>query len=333
VSAIGFTRARTVGPVLRAVEAGGGSVARVFRRAELPASLVDEPDRPVLLRDQFRLVTCAAREIGDDALPARLSVAGGVRGLGPLGSRVAAAPTLRDAIARAHRLTPALLQTATWTGLVDRGATAEYGYAVTEGLAEGRQANELLALGYLLGAVRHFMGPGWQPVRAVVTGATLPGRAALESVLGCSLALGARAGLLFPADILDVRNPDPPRDRDSDGAPALPDPDDWAACLAALIRAGESAARPDLDRLSGRLGLARRTLQRRLRAQGTSFAEIRERALVARAEAWLRTGDMPIGEVAARLGYAEPAHFSRAFRKATGRAPRTAARALRVTTP
>ncbi len=110
-------------------------------------------------------------------------------------------------------------------------------------------------------------------------------------------------------------------------------PGDWAACLGALIHLGEAGGQPKLDDLCHRLGMTRRTLQRRLEAEGTAFAEIRARVLVARAEAWLRAGHVPIGEVAARLGYADPAHFSRAFRTATGPSPSMAARALRVTAP
>ena len=61
----GLTRARSMGPVADIVERSGGSVARAFRRAELPLRLIDEPDRLILLRDQLNLVECAAREIGD----------------------------------------------------------------------------------------------------------------------------------------------------------------------------------------------------------------------------------------------------------------------------
>ncbi|SFL41558.1 AraC-type DNA-binding protein [Methylobacterium pseudosasicola] len=328
MSGVGFTRARSIGPVIQAVEASGGSVARVFRRAALPASLVDEPDRPVLLRDQFRLLTCAAREIGDDALPARLSVDSGLQGLGPLGLRVAAAPTLRHAIERAHALTPKLLQTATWTGLTVRGPLAQYGYAVTELIGIGRQENEILALGYLLGVVRHFMGPSWQPTRAIVTGGALPGRLTIEAVLGCPITLGPHAGLIFPVDILNAINPGPLSDLEPDEAAPIPDPIDWAACLTELLRAGEPSGPPKLDRLCDRLGLTRRTLQRRLEAQGTSFAKIRGQVLITRAEALLRTPGLPIGEIAYQLGYSDPAHFSRAFRQATGQSPRAAARTL-----
>ena len=61
-----------MGPVVEMVERSGGSVARVFRQAELPLRLIEQPDQLILLRDQLALVESAAREIGDETLPLRL---------------------------------------------------------------------------------------------------------------------------------------------------------------------------------------------------------------------------------------------------------------------
>ena len=94
----GLTKARSMGPVAELVERSGGSIARVFRRAELPLRLIEEPDRLILLKDQLNLVECAAREIGDDALAARLSTEAGVAGLGPYGQQSAMMPRLDRAL-------------------------------------------------------------------------------------------------------------------------------------------------------------------------------------------------------------------------------------------
>jgi hypothetical protein len=67
----GFTKARSNGALADAVE--GGSITRVFARAELPLSLIDQPEMLVPLRAQVLLLEYASREIGDDALSARLA--------------------------------------------------------------------------------------------------------------------------------------------------------------------------------------------------------------------------------------------------------------------
>ncbi|HML27622.1 MAG TPA: AraC family transcriptional regulator ligand-binding domain-containing protein, partial [Hyphomicrobium sp.] len=110
----------------------------------MPSDLLHEPDKLLLLRDQVRLLACAVDELGDPALPAKLSTNVGAAGLGPLGRRVCASDTLGEAIARAEAETPQLLQTSTWTGLakIDEKSVL-YGYQITERIDIGRQTNEV----------------------------------------------------------------------------------------------------------------------------------------------------------------------------------------------
>lgn len=316
----GLTRALTMGPIAEAVRTAGGSLARVFGRAGMPLTLLDTPDRLILLRDQLALVEAAIREIGDPSLPARLSTATGIAGLGPIGVQVRLADSLGAALQRIEVVTPLLLQTATWTGLQRRGAEAFYGYAVRERIEVGRQMNEVLALGYLLGTVRHFLGAAWQPERAMVTGAHLVARGEIEALFGCPVALGPQAGLVFPAHHLDAPNPN--RFGIREAAEDEPIGSDLGTCVAYLIELGLDEARPSIDGIAGRLGLSRRTLQRRLEAEGTGYAEIQRRVLIRRAKSLLAAGRLPIGRIGIELGYAEAAHFSRAFLEWTGVTPR-----------
>ncbi|WP_244475994.1 AraC family transcriptional regulator [Methylobacterium sp. Leaf93] len=310
-----------MGPIAEAVSAAGGSLTRVFGRAEIPLTLLDTPDRLILLRDQLRLVNAAIREIGDPSLPARLSTGIGIAGLGPIGVQVRTAETLGSALARVEIVTPLLLQTATWTGLRRKGANAFYGYTVLERIESGRQANEILALGYLLGTVRHFLGPTWRPDHAVVTGATMSGRGEIQEQFGSEIAFGSRAGLIFPAFHLDTPNPN--RDDPDRLATAEDEPigDDLAACVAHLIELDLDEARPSIDGVARRLGLSRRTLQRRLDDLGTRYSDIRDRIMAQRAKTLLTGETLSIARIACELGYADTSHFTRAFLEWTGTTP------------
>jgi AraC-like DNA-binding protein len=68
------------------------------------------------------------------------------------------------------------------------------------------------------------------------------------------------------------------------------------------------------------LGMSERTLQRRLRAEGTTFEDLVDGVRRARSLAYL-DARMPIAEVAYLLGYAEPSVFHRAFKRWTGHSP------------
>jgi AraC-like DNA-binding protein len=74
--------------------------------------------------------------------------------------------------------------------------------------------------------------------------------------------------------------------------------------------------------VSRAMGIGARTLQRKLKASGTSFrgllAEVRREL----AEQHLHNPQMSIAEIADRLGYSHPSEFHRAFRSSNGIAPR-----------
>lgn len=76
-----------------------------------------------------------------------------------------------------------------------------------------------------------------------------------------------------------------------------------------------------IDEVARTLGCSRNTLYRRLRAEGTSFEQIRDRLRQKRATAWMREG-ASVKETAYRLGFSDPAAFSRAFKRWTGRSPK-----------
>jgi AraC-like DNA-binding protein len=64
-----------------------------------------------------------------------------------------------------------------------------------------------------------------------------------------------------------------------------------------------------------------RTMQRRLAEVELTYREVLEQARYDRAAVLLTQSDMAIAGIARRLGYSEPTHFSRAFRRMAGISP------------
>jgi AraC-like DNA-binding protein len=87
------------------------------------------------------------------------------------------------------------------------------------------------------------------------------------------------------------------------------------AALPALLRA-RAATAPCAARA---LGLGRRTFERHLDAEGTSFRVLLDEARFSMARSWLDA--VAIAEVADRLGYGDVRAFDRAFRRWTGTTP------------
>lgn len=69
------------------------------------------------------------------------------------------------------------------------------------------------------------------------------------------------------------------------------------------------------------LGIPLRTLQRRLAEEGKPFRRLMEETRLELAQRLMRHSDLPLSDIAAALGYAEPAIFTRFFRRCTGYAP------------
>ena len=87
----------------------------------------------------------------------------------------------------------------------------------------------------------------------------------------------------------------------------------YTAHLSAFLNSHEPPL-PDLGAAAAHLHLSERTLNRRLREEGTSFREIRVRLLNHWARQYLTETDLSVEAIAATLGYQDAANFRRAFR-------------------
>lgn len=95
---------------------------------------------------------------------------------------------------------------------------------------------------------------------------------------------------------------------------------DVRAALAIELRGGE----PSAERVAASLAMHPKTLTRRLRTEGTTFRRLLDEVRLRLAERYLRQPGLSVEEVAYLLGYSEGSAFHRAFRRWTGRAPRSA---------
>lgn len=90
--------------------------------------------------------------------------------------------------------------------------------------------------------------------------------------------------------------------------------------IATLLRTTEPPL-PDLGEVAQGLHLSARTLNRRLKAENTSFRQLKSQALASRAKLYLRESGMSVEAIAEALGYKDTSNFRRAFRKDAGCSP------------
>ena len=87
--------------------------------------------------------------------------------------------------------------------------------------------------------------------------------------------------------------------------------------LRALLNAGHATE----DAVARAFAVHRRTLNRRLRAEGVTFRQLLDESRLEVAQQMLRNSDAAVEQIASGLGYSGASAFGRAFRRWTGQAP------------
>ena len=317
----GYTRASALGPISDFVNARGGSIERVFRRVDLPLSILDNPDLPLPLSEQFDVLSEAGRETGDPFFGASLGRLVSMKKLSAFGAWVSAAPTLAGSIDRSERGLNRFLQTATDLQLRVRGRTARWSIEFLDKGHDGRFQNELLGVSYLIDGIRQYAGGRWSPtlIRSTCVGADQA--RALERIFEAPVLHDAPVSSVEFDVALLAATGTPERSPDFKAEPTIPPATAFHEEVAALSAIALLEGKPKIDWVARKLDTSRRSLQRHLASEGSSFSDVLEGLLKDRAVYLLRSTDRSVTDIALRLGYSDAAHFSRAFRRWTGMAP------------
>ena len=140
--------------------------------------------------------------------------------------------------------------------------------------------------------------------------------------------------LVLPSDLLDQPVPaaDPALSRIITAhaeqllAAHAPVHEDIAAQVRRRLAEGMANGPPSLKAVAQCLNQSERSLQRRLDAEGTRFAELVDEVRHKLALRYVADDRLALGEVAYLLGFAEPSPFYRAFKRWTGTTPAAARR-------
>jgi len=185
--------------------------------------------------------------------------------------------------------------------------------------------------------LRELCGPRWRPLRI-----TLPRRrpalvAPYRRFFGVPVVFDAEhASVVFAERWLDapIRGADPAvraaveqRIRNQEAAWALSFSDKVRRALRSMILTGRASA----EQVSFVFAMSRRTLHRQLSAEGTGLHLLANEIRFEVARQLLTESDMPAGEIAAVLHYADASAFSRAFRTWSGSSPREWRQSVRRT--
>jgi AraC-like DNA-binding protein len=277
-----------------------------------------------------------ARVVGDDRFGLRLGQRTSDAGALPVvGYVVQTSPTLGEGIARALRF-QRLVQTLNRAELHVTDSVARLVVQVRARHAERLRHPIDFALAFVVSLAGRLTGASLAPRRASFSYARPSSVEDHERLFGTQLRFGAAvtemvldpAALRRPVLTADTQLRTLIEQHAEQLLARLPAGDSLAERIRAAIVEGLRADRTGVGDLASALRMSARTLQRRLRAEGTSHAALLDEVRRELALRYVRDRGLSLSEVAFLLGFADQTTFHRAFVRWTGQAPGAFRRAL-----
>ena len=306
----------------------GGDGDALLRSAGIDPAALADGDSYISFRRVINLLERAAAELSCPDFGMRMAVAAGPDILGPLSVAMRTAETPREALVLAGRFmhfhNPSVVLR---IGSFDTGHDF---IGVGVRMRRLPRATQVFERGVAMThrALVILCGPEFRPSAVWMSHAAISPPAVYRAVFGVAPAFRMpENGVIVARGQLDAlqpaRNAQIKRMAEHFLESVAPMRDDALAPRARLVvgrmmRAG-GCAQSDL---ASTLGLHERTLQRRLKAEDTSFDAIKDDVRRDIAQMYLPQKQVPLSHIAEMLGYAEASAFTRACQRWFGASPR-----------
>lgn len=324
VGAIPLTRCQFLIPFTVIHDEAGAATAPLLAKFRLPTSLEEKADHFVPLLRAVDFAEAAQRSQG-------------IPDIGFQASRQLQfchlSDKLRAVIGCAPTLLIALKQTCKWASLEDNVLSMWLERSDdhvkicsrllgTAGIAHLEHSQWLQNI-FPIHIVRQFAGPNWVPATMAFEARYTPSPETRSSWPTTRFLSGQRASWIdVPISLLSLPNlashlpASPPVDE------AEPSSADMIGALRLMLPSYLEEGAPTVAEIAEMAGISVRSLQRKLTDAGLSYSDLLGAARFDKAARLLRGMDAKIIEIAFACGYADPAHFTRAFRKIAGITPR-----------
>jgi len=301
----------------------GADPATIVANAGLDPDALDAPENRIAFVAMGRLLYDCMVKTGCAHFALLLGQRMRIAQLGLPGRLAILAPVLGAAL-RTYAVYQHLNTQGLATFLIEKDGVATLGPVVYQRGAEHVNLIYDAIITGILNFMRELCGAHWRPERVLFAHVKPPDASIYRRAFQAPCQFDAeRTGLVFPAELLDrpLATANPEQFRILEAQAQARDDEDLAPRLRRSLRILLLAQGVSAEQVARLLMMHRRTLNRRLKAEGTTFQALLDEVRFDTACQLLDTARIPITEIAASLGYAETSAFSRAFRRWSGATP------------
>ena len=324
MSGIPLTRCQFLVPFADILNNLGAPLDTLLAKHRLPTSLVEKADHyiPILQAIRFAEAGQRSQDIVDFGFHAAKQVL-----FDHLSSQI------RTVISQSPTLLVALQQTCKWASIEDTNLSMWLEYSDeevrictkltgTEGL-QHLEHSQWLQLMFTILIVRQFAGLHWNPATIAFEARYVPSTETQSFWPNSRFLSGQHASWIdVPISHLSLlgrpnTSPTPPLAEENG-----PSSYEIVGLLRMMLPSYLDQGPPTLAEIAEMAGLSARSLQRKLAQAGLSYSDLVNTARFDNAARLLRDTDSKIIDIALSSGYADHAHFTRAFRRFAGVTPR-----------
>lgn len=314
-------------PVAQCLRLKGFDPLEVLAQADIDGAKLANPDWRIPQAHYNRLMTLCVQLTGDEAFGLEAAQQVQPQVLHGLGLAWLASDTVYDGLKRLVRFGK-LMTTAIDMRLYEEGGMALMDFGRIPHVEHFHPANRDYAAGLVVRMSYLTLGDYLSPAKVELDRPAPENPERWESLLSSRVSFDAGRTCLswYLSDIIEpliTGDPELARVNDEqtqaylDGFLAASTSRDVVDKIVERLPDGP----PSQQQIAEALHVSNRTLQRKLKDEGTSFMDLLQNTRLQLAQKYLRHPNRSVVETAYLLGFSEPSTFSRAFKRWTGMAP------------
>ncbi len=320
-----------VSKIINAAEAAGVKPAELCRAVKLDLSSLEDAGNQIPFEQLIRLDEHAARLTGDDAFGLHVGEQTDVKNYGVLGYVTSNSQTYGEALNRVIRYQQIRTNAVRFSmDITGADVHLAYNYSITNVSPQERRQESEEMMSTMLHVGRKITGVEWA-LREIHFEHAQPDNVSEHERIFCAPVRFDKplTKLIFDKSVLELPLVEADLtlgsllERQAEELLAKsPQHEVFVNQVRRLIREGLPVGEARIETVCRKLGSSTRTLQRKLREEGTSYQKLLEETQRDLSGFYLRKPEIAIGEVSYLLGFSQPSAFHRAFRRWTGLTPK-----------